>query len=851
MTFSEAQVTWLAALLHDIGKFHERTLRPLPSWASSYRNEAKYSHEPFSALFVDDFLGSWTGDIHTLRRLVLKHHTPSLPDELLVALADRLSANERAEAEGDVEGARGRAESVLRTVLSRVELTQQRGDAPLYHDLVALSLNREVLFPKRTVSGSAGAYAALWQAFTQEVGRIPRGDFLTLLAVLRKFTWAIPSDTRYDIVPDISLYQHLKTTAAIAACLLREELDEHELQTLLAALTHLFRKEPLTPAEKDLVRRNLCALVKGDVSGTQDFLYLLTSSGAARGLRGRSFYLQLLTEVIADWILHQFHLLPTNLLFAGGGHFYLLLPYREVEERLDALKRQIAQKLWRAHRGDLSLTVDFVPVTALDFLEGEAGGNAFADKWGAVSRRVDEHKRRKWRHMGSDTMLRELFTACQQGTTAEEMCQVCHGEWKPNVDRLDDDIRKCRRCVQFEELGRSLRDPTHLVIFTVPAAEPPDPWDWRGVLRAFGAEVWFVRKGDEIPPRPRHATAAMVYTFNETNFLRDDVLTRFCWGDLPVRYDFRLLADVTPVKGYDAGGNPIIAEFSDLAEASQGVKWLGVLRMDVDSLGEVFKGGLGKQATISRMSTLSESLRLFFEGWVPQLCRRYNRFAQGDKDRLYLIYAGGDDLFIVGAWSVLPELAKQIRDDFRLFVGGDQVTLSGGIAIEHQKFPLYQVASDAKHALDGQAKEFTRQGGRGKDALCFLRTAIGWERVEELMQWKDTLLRLLAPGNGTTPLPRALLTRLAEIAALYSENGARKRRLHRQGKITLEQMEEMVHYDKWQWRLAYQLSRFAERYPDHKDTIAALQRAIVRERDGVISFLHVLARWAELSTREG
>ena len=282
------------------------------------------------------------------------------------------------------------------------------------------------------------------------------------------------------------------------------------------------------------------------------------------------------------------------------------------------------------------------------------------------------------------------------------------------------------------------------------------------------------------------------------------------------------------------------------------MKWLGVLRMDVDSLGDVFKEGLGKYATISRMSTLSESLRLFFEGWVPHLCRQYNRFEQGDKDRLYLIYAGGDDLFVVGAWSVLPQLAEQIRDDFRRFVGGDHVTLSGGIAIEHQKFPLYQLANDAKHALDDQAKEFTRpSGGRSKDALCFLQTAMGWERVEEIAQWKDKLLDMLNPEGDTVALPQGFLARLKEISALYTANGTHKHRLHRQEKITLEQMEEIVHYDKWQWRLAYQLSRFGERYKDHRDTIDELQRAIIRERDGLISILHVLARWATLLTREG
>lgn len=610
MTQYDFETLTLGALLHDIGKFRERTFEPLPSWAEPFRPEAKYSHEPCSALFVDEWMSRWPSDLHALGRVVLKHHNPSLPDEQVVSLADRLSANERAEAEGDEAGARGRAETVLRTVLSRLELNGRQGSAAMYNRLLPLSLNPEAFLPAADASSSAEAYRTLWHDFTQEVTRLPRGDMATLLALLRKYTWAIPSDTRYNVIPDVSLYHHLKTTAAIAACLVREGLQEHEVQTLLNALTQLFRQGTLTPAEKDLVSRELCALVKGDISGTQDFLYLLTSSGAARGLRGRSFYLQLLTEVIAGWILRQFNMPVTNLVFVGGGHFYLLLPYHETAEKFDSLRQQMARKLWQLHKGDLSLTVDFVSVAAGDFLEGDAGGNAFASRWNEVSQRVNDRKQRKWSDLGSTAMLQELFTPQPRGTTVEGMCQVCHHEWQQDIDRIDADVRKCRRCYGFEDLGRLLRDPTHLLLFTVPEVEPSNNPDWHDALRAFGVEAQLVQVDEKKPSPPRSATAVMVYTLDTTDFLSDEVQQRFLWDDLAVSYDFRLLADATPKR--DAQGN--IAEFSDLADASTGVKWLGVLRMDVDSLGEVFQSGLGSYATISRVSTLSESLRLFFEG---------------------------------------------------------------------------------------------------------------------------------------------------------------------------------------------------------------------------------------------
>jgi CRISPR-associated protein Csm1 len=832
----------LGAALHDIGKFRERTFEPVPDWAAVYSHQAIYSHEPHSALFVTEHLRHWPVDVETVRRLVLMHHVPSRRDELLVSLADQLSAYERAEAEGDREGARGRAETALQTVFSRLFGTEDH--AAHYHEICELSFDHRALFPRPDAVGSVEAYRVLWHAFSREVARVPPADLRTLLALLRRFTWAIPSDTRPDLIPDISLYHHMKTTAAIAACLAREEMSESELRALHHALTTFWKGAELTAREGELLDRPVCALVKGDISGTQDFLYLLTSSGAARGLRGRSFYVQLLTEAVAEWLLRRFHLPSTNVLFVGGGHFYLLLPYRETVEQLESCRRYIARVLWTIHRGDLALLLDFVPVTPRDFLEGEAGGRAFANIWGEVSRRIAERKHRKWSDLGDDLLERELFTPRQRGTTAEETCQVCHND---GVLRIEDGVRKCQHCRGFEELGRELRDPTHLVLFITDEREPPVHSDWRDALRAFGIEAHLVHEGDGLPRKPEGATAAIVYTFDSTDFLTDEIRLRFRWGDLPVSYDFRLLADATPRKREQ--DREVIAEFADMAAAADGVAWLGVLRMDVDSLGDVFKCGLGAQATLARMSTLSESLRLFFEGWVPRLCREYNRYDRGGKDALYLIYAGGDDLFVVGAWSVLPELARQIREDFRRFVGGDHVTLSAGIALEHEKFPLYQLAANARHALEDHAKEFRRPTGRAKDALSFLQTAMGWEDVATIAEWKDRLLKMLTPATGPA-LPRAFLMRLMEIHALYAENRARWRRAERQGEITREQLEELVHYDRWQWQLVYHLGRFGERYAEHKETIDRLQHELVREREGLIRWLHVLARWAELLTRE-
>jgi len=815
---AKREQAWLAALLHDVGKLRQR----------AFSDSMFKAHEDHGSEFVSSDFADYFKPLNPeLRDAIANHHRQNIGSDLekIVAIADRFAMHEQ---EADDRSQDKPFYGPLHALLPSLNKSSSPTHGSYSYAPKPLSIEEVSVFPTEGVQQvSPKDYQTLWQGFCDELQLLishrpsgyQLGDFMTIVSLLHKYTARIPSDASH---PDVSLYDHLRITAAIAACL-DGNLSSDEIDRLYQG------------GEQDLT---LCALVKGDISGTQDFLYLLTSSGAARGLRGRSFYLQMLTEAVGLWLLKQCGLPHVNLLLAGGGHFYLLMPYREAERKLDEWREKIATKLWTAHQGDLALEIAMTPLTAQDF--SGAGSNTTPKMWDEVSRKVHLRKQKKWSALSLEHKMTSLFTPTQRGTTAEEMCQVCHREWRSGRDRMENNIRKCQRCHQFEELGRQLRDPKQLVLASVPEIVPPDNCAWQDALKSFGTTIHL--SDTEIPT---DAGSLTVYALDSTDFLTPDVLSRYNLADTPVSYDFRLLAGATPRKSHDQ-----IAEFSDIAEASKGVHWLGVLRMDVDSLGHLFQNLPPEKSSLSHLGTLSESLRLFFEGWVPSLCRKYNRHSQGEKDALYLIYAGGDDLFVVGAWSVLPELAKYIRDDFRRFVGGDSVTLSGGIAIEHQKFPLYQLAEDAKEALEGKAKEF-KWNGKEKDAICFLQMAMGWEQFEKVEVWKDKLLRMLKPEADEKALPRAFIARMAEIYAIYDTNRRQVKRWQRQHPTskTTAQFEEMMFYHRWQWRLTYQLYRFADRYKNHETTIDKFQQAL-KTKGGLIDYLQVLARWTELLTRE-
>lgn len=69
-------------------------------------------------------------------------------------------------------------------------------------------------------------------------------------------------------------------------------------------------------------------LVKGDISGIQDFIFNVKSEGAAQELKGRSFFIKLLNEIGIRYFLDEFNILDINnsKISVSGGNFILKLP---------------------------------------------------------------------------------------------------------------------------------------------------------------------------------------------------------------------------------------------------------------------------------------------------------------------------------------------------------------------------------------------------------------------------------------------------------------------------------------------------------------------------------------------
>lgn len=846
---NEVYLTALAGLLHDIGKFAQRAgVGKREMTSKEALDEVRYGHALYSDSFLQDYMPEAIRQYLSAPR---RHHNPQSVQDYRVQLADWLSAAEREEEED------------LRVPYLLSPFARLRGhQATACLPLARLDPREEIIFPRpgrpeewEWRDSYRDEYRPLWGEFTRACEPLKGESDLalyleSLYGLLHEFTWCIPS-AWYGAVPDVSLYDHLRTTAAIAACLASDGRDAAWCQEVGQAIHGRGKAEAAA--------REVCLLVGGDVNGVQAFIYTLASAGAAKGLRARSFYLQLLTEAVARYLLDRLGLPPTNLLYAGGGVFELLAPL-SAQQALREARAEVAERLLLIHDGALGLTLEWTGLRADDFQD-------LRQARGRLGRCLGAGKRRPFATVKAKVLAEHVGTALpfDPGGNVASACQVC-GAPGPGEEG------KCRFCASLEQdLGAVLPRATHIVVCAVPPDQARRAGHWRDGLHMFGADVRVVDAGDEKGiervRRPADAAAARIWRLTPAPPTEEEKLSAVekkladgekelleSLGNIPRSIAYRPFAQLTPWHWKKEEQRLEIATFDGLAEESaRGIERWGVLRMDVDDLGLLFQRGF-ERPTLSRIAALSRALQLFFEGYLPRVGEKWNGFSSGLKqggrpeglwkagrrDRLYVQYAGGDDLFVVGAWDALPEFAAQLRQELAGYAcGNPAVTMSGGISLADSKYPLYQAAQEAAEAEEA-AKQFERADGRRKDALTFLSQTSGWEEFGKVKERAYQLAEWCEKGLA----PRALVQLLLSIDAEWRRGLVAKdeRGRRRRGKARL-------YFGRWMWQLVYYLARLVMR----KDADPIRSAVVEMQKDilsGGITTVGLTARWAQFLIRE-
>ena len=842
---SKRELLYYAAILHDIGKAVERRREKDEKENELYKkyikqmNNYKIKHPIYSAIFLKKYEKQLKNILPThinYERLighVLNHHSCNSCDDLIVLASDWLSSFERElyedmtsdfdkvgellkDKDFDIGGnyLTNPLINVFDNLMGFQNIKNQKG-YKIYPRTMDFSKYDEEdyidrLHLKDMERFGTENYREIFKQLERDIEGISKES--QIYALLMKYYWSIPAQTPSKInnyVPDISLFDHLKTSGAIALSLY-DEIEHNELRSEIdnyitkrneenksTKSAHYFYKYILDSDKIEFM------LIHGDLSGIQDFLFNIPSKGAAKSLKGRSTYMNLLMEIVARYIIDSLDLKDANLLYNGGGCFYILAPGCK-KDIFETTKKDVSEKIFNAHSNQL-----YISLSSTIFSPKKFGyfNEVFID----ALEETNKEKKTRWKELGHE-YFDMLFQPGEEDIKEDGFCRVCNKSLSKNEleSELTDKADTCSYCKSLIELTDKIKDCNY-EIWTRVEKKPDKIDEYSHTFKSFGYNVDFKKSLDEIRDSEK------ITSINHFSIEKNIDNFKFAGYKLPIQ-----------IKNDSKDGNKAsILGLEEMKELSSGAKYIAMLKLDIDNLGILFRDGFAalkkdklvnsykkeignklkrlygydenvfeyQYRSISRITSLSRMINIFFEGYIPYLIEsKY-------KNYIYLVYSGGDDTVAIGSWDKIIEFHNEIRRKFDDFTCHNYyIDFSSAIGIYPANFNLRMMAYQIENGLkEAKSKTQGRQyegmiykGKELKDSIkikgntYFMGEVFNRKELDKLIEFKELLKDILKDSHSQEH--KALLRKI-----LNSTKGL---------KACVE--KGSINHSKY-WRLAYYL----------------------------------------------
>ena len=189
--------------------------------------------------------------------------------------------------------------------------------------------------------------------------------------------------------------------------------------------------------------------------------------------------------------------------------------------------------------------------------------------------------------------------------------------------------------------------------------------------------------------------------------------------------------------------------FQEIAEQARSDRRLAVLKADVDDMGVRVGQIAGEDQSYNRLRSFSYSLHEFFGQTIQELLAK-------SWPLIYTLYAGGDDLLLVGPWDVVLDFAGSLVRKFETGPAQEYspLTLSAGITLTPYRVPIRHAVERAEELLESAKQR------PGKNRCAALGADWSWKQHESVVG--DG--KRLADWVGAGVAPRSLLHRLLRLA---------------------------------------------------------------------------------------
>ncbi|WP_299453035.1 hypothetical protein [uncultured Microscilla sp.] len=459
-------------------------------------------------------------------------------------------------------------------------------------------------------------------------------------------------------------------------------------------------------------------LLKGDVASVQSFIFSVQTKSAAKTLKAKSFYIQALTELCVHFILNKYLLPVSQVIYNGGAVFYILIPQSKVDDGwFENLQKDIAQALLQVPH-DPNIHLGQVELTPNDDI-GE-----------------------KWEELNQALLLNEL---------------------KPYLGMHQEIFKPFGFEADYNKAWKA---------FTEHFVKSKPVIDGFNIVQQVQQGKLFAKFGYELD----HKSVTNSETLDID--VKNTVLNK-----LPL-WNTQVLAEYADVVGkiktkhtddpeYHLPKNNNIIDFEAMslfAERRTGTAKLAVLKMDIDNLGTYFR----KQTQLENAQKLSSAFGWFFQTRIYDFL---DVNIPGSEDRyrenIYIIFSGGDDCFLVGAWDAVFEFAPMVQQEFQKFQKGLRdlmkglsdkcITLSAGLLMIDEHFPVSRFAELAEEAIDAaKTYQTTKETKPSKNKVCVFGEVISWKDLTTVKELTGILKNLVAEEKS-----RSILERVKRSATGY------------------------------------------------------------------------------------
>lgn len=427
-------------------------------------------------------------------------------------------------------------------------------------------------------------------------------------------------------------------------------------------------------------------MISGDFWGIQNFIFDgLTSDKASKILRSRSAMVQLITFVVVNIIKEKFK--DSDSVLFGAGKFLILAKYeKNFKSKIDEIQKELDNYFLENFFGQNGFILSTQKTTKEKILNQD-------------SKKMKEDLE----NLGKDNELRKLskfnfldisedkilINPFREANSDDKICKFCSKRVK-----LNNKNEACGICDNQINLGAKLANFKYAKIYEG-KNEKRDNIE----IFEFNENKYFITfyKSKDVIQLKNNDFELGIF----------DIDPDYENKKIDIRFPTWSLGSITP-KFENENNLKEPKSFSDFLKNDKGKivsQGLIALKADVDKLGNTFREFYFEN--FKKFNRLSRELDFFFSDFATDLiAKKYNN--------LYVVFAGGDDLFLIGEYKEVIKFAKEIRDEFYEF-SLKKATLSMGLVMFKPSTPINYIshlADDAekraKSVISNELKDKTK-----------------------------------------------------------------------------------------------------------------------------------------------